>query len=556
MSESAAAGLATSSPERPLSRGTRIAIGVVLAGAFLMRARLLEVPLGRDEGVYAYIAWLILHGVPLYTSTVDLQMPGLWMLYSLFLRFLGTSGVGIHLGLLIANLTSTWFVFLLGRRLLSQRAGVVAAACFAAMTLSQRMLGFTANAEHFVVGFSLAGLVCLERALAVGSRRGLFVAGLLLGLGLMMKQHGIFFVAFGGGFVVYTAAVNPPLLGRAHLERALFYGLGALAPFGLACVWFAGRGVFGEFIFWAFQYSSTYGFDRGLSDAIEALQLNTVPILPSVLGFALLLVVGLGDQLRRIFLVPGDRQRAAFLVGFFAFTIASVIPGLVFRQHYFLMVVPAAGLLCAAGIETLVRATRVPNGRAAAIGATLLTSLAIAQFAFAERLYLFRLSPDQIARYTYQLNPIVELREIAGFIRARTAPNDRVAVLGSEPQIYLYANRRSASTLIVMYPMMWAPPDMALALQQKTIDEVESVRPKIIVAVDNATSWAFEEYSDRYIVRWMTDFVRREYSLVGLVDVNYPQPSVVIFGPEAARYQPKSSSVVRIFERRPPPPPG
>jgi len=542
---------APGAPEPPLSRGARLAIAAVLAGAFVMRARMLEVPLGRDEGVYAYIAWLILHDVPLYTSTVDLQMPGLWVLYSLFMRFLGTSGVGIHLGLLIANVASTWFVFLLGRRWVSARGGVIAAACFAAATLSQRMLGFTANAEHFVVVFALAGIALLERALANDRSRDVFLAGVLLGLGLMMKQHGVFFVAFGGGLVLYAAVTRPPRFDRVHVRRVLLYGAGALAPFALASAWFAARGVFGEFLFWAFRYSSTYGFDRGVSDAIDALRISAAPIVPRTVGFLVLLAIGFADQLRRAVGVPADRDRAILLLGFFVLTVASVFPGLVFRHHYFLRVVPAAALLCAAAVETLLRLARIPAGRAATACAALLTALAIGQFAWAERTYLFRLRPDEIARHTYQLNPIVELREIGAFIRRRTTPADTVAVMGSEPQIYLYANRRSASTLIVMYPMMWAPPEMALELQRRTIDEIEAARPKIIVVVDNPTSWAFEEYSDPYLVRWLDDYVRRHYGFAGVVEVNYPQPSVIIWGPEAADYQTRSNSVVRVFERRP-----
>jgi len=102
-----------------------------------------------------------------------------------------------------------------------------------------------------------------------------------------------------------------------------------------------------------------------------------------------------------------------------------------------------------------------------------------------------------------------------------------------------------------MYPMMWAPPEMALELQRRTIDEIEAARPKIIVVVDNPTSWAFEEYSDPYLVRWLDDYVRRHYGFAGVVEVNYPQPSVIIWGPEAADYQTRSNSVVRVFERRP-----
>jgi hypothetical protein len=525
-------------------------LGVVLALTFVMRARMLEVPLGRDEGVYAYIGWLILEGVPLYTSTVDLQMPGLWVLYAAFMSVLGVSAVGINLGLLVCNLLSTWFVFLLGRWLFGTSRGVVAAACFAALSLSQRMLGFTANAEHFVVVFSLAGLVVLVGAVRTNRALDFFFAGLLLGLGLMMKQHGVFFVAFGLSFTCYALAANSPLLGGANVVRALLYGAGALAPLAGTASWFAARGVFDEFVFWSFEYSSTYGFDRGIEDASRAFEMNAMPILPHVVGFCVLSSVGLVGVCARTAIRDGDRLRRLFLMAFLVFSAASVFPGLVFRQHYFLMSAPAVGLLCAAGVETLVRIARIPPGRWAAVAAAVATLLAVGQLAVAERTYLFRLSPDQIARNTYRSNPVIELRQIGAYLQSRTTPDERIAVLGSEPQIYLYANRRSASTLVVMYPMMWAPPEMALELQRQTIEEIEAANPRFLVAVDNATSWAFEEHSDRYIIRWVGDFVRRRYFQVGLVELKYPEPSVFVWGTEAATYPTRSRSVIRIYERR------
>lgn len=553
MSLPAASDPASSTPIEKLTTQSRIAIGAVLALTFVLRGRMLEIPLGRDEGVYAYIGWLILQDIPLYTSTVDLQMPGLWAFYAALMSILGVSGVGVHLGLLICNLVSVWCVFLLGRWLFGAAGGVVAAACFSALSLSQSMLGFTANAEHFVLVFSLAGLVLLVRGARTNRAHEFFVSGLLLGLGLMMKQHGVFFVSFGGVFTLYALAGNTPLLGRANAVRALLYGTGALVPIAFTASWFAVRGVLGEFVFWSFQYSSTYGFNRGIDDALRALEFNALPIVPHTIGFCVLAAIGLigaiGGMARRE-VGEGDRLRAPFVIGFFLFSAATVFPGLVFRQHYFLMVAPAVAILCAAGVDTLVRTMKIRSGRSAAIAAFAATLLVVGQWIAVERDYLFRHSPDDIARNTYQLNPIVELRQVGAYLNARTTPDDRIAVLGSEPQIFLYANRLSAATLIVMYPMLWAPPEMALELQRKTISEIEAANPKFLIAVDNATSWAFEEHSNRMILHWAEEYVRRGYFLVGIVEVGYPGSSTFVWGQQAVQHKPSSRSVIRIYERR------
>ena len=60
----------------------------------------------------------------------------------------------------------------------------------------------------------------------------------------------------------------------------------------------------------------------------------------------------------------------------------------------------------------------------------------------------------RFARTTYSLNPFPESLEIAKIIKASTSSRDRIAVLGSEPQIFFYSNRRSATGHIYTYALM------------------------------------------------------------------------------------------------------
>ena len=56
---------------------------LILAG--MVRYRLLNVPLERDEGEYAYAAQLILQGVPPYQSVYSIKLPGTYLAYAAFL---------------------------------------------------------------------------------------------------------------------------------------------------------------------------------------------------------------------------------------------------------------------------------------------------------------------------------------------------------------------------------------------------------------------------------------------------------------------------------------
>src|SRR5439155_711705 len=73
---------------------------------------------------------------------------------------------------------------------------------------------------------------------------------------------------------------------------------------------------------------------------------------------------------------------------------------------------------------------------------------------YRERAFFFILPPEQVSRATYGTNPFPEAPVIAQRIADDTLPEDRVAVLGSEPEICFYARRRSATGYIYMYGLM------------------------------------------------------------------------------------------------------
>lgn len=58
---------------------------------------------------------------------------------------------------------------------------------------------------------------------------------------------------------------------------------------------------------------------------------------------------------------------------------------------------------------------------------------------FQQRQFPVFTAPEQASRMTYGLNPFPESLEIASFIMDNSNENDRIAVLGSEPQIYFYS---------------------------------------------------------------------------------------------------------------------
>ena len=59
--------------------------------------------------------------------------------------------------------------------------------------------------------------------------------------------------------------------------------------------------------------------------------------------------------------------------------------------------------------------------------------------------YYFHPNYNVIMRAVYGSNPFPESMEIANYIKANSTPQDQTVLIGSEPQIYVYLNKKSPS---------------------------------------------------------------------------------------------------------------
>ena len=155
---------------------------IVFTLVVAIRIRLLGIPLERDEGEYAYAGQLMLQGIPPYKLAYNMKFPGTYAAYALIMSMFGQTISGIHVGFLLVNAATIALVFLLGRRLINEMAGLVAAASYAVLSLSPTVLGFAAHATHFVMLPVLGGVLLLLDQPARAPFGRLFASGVLFGL--------------------------------------------------------------------------------------------------------------------------------------------------------------------------------------------------------------------------------------------------------------------------------------------------------------------------------------------------------------------------------------
>jgi hypothetical protein len=149
----------------------------------------------------------------------------------------------------------------------------------------------------------------------------------------------------------------------------------------------------------------------------------------------------------------------------------------------------------------------------------------------------------------YGINIFPESIEIAEYIKNHSTKDDKIAVLGSEPQIYFYANRKSATGYIYVYGLM-EPQDYASKMQIELTQEVEKAHPKYIVFVNSSTSWVLRANSDKTIFGWAQRYLDINYRTTGFVDIPRKGNSRAYWDDEARIRRPKSPFNVYLLERK------
>ena len=493
-----------------------MAVLLVLLAASAIRVRLLDMPLERDEGEYAYAGQLMLQGIPPYLLACNMKLPGIYAAYALLMAALGQTTAGIHLGLLLVNGGAIMLIALLGRRLFGAPSGVAAAAAYALMSLGPAVLGTQAHATHFVVVAALGGALLLVRYYDSPRIVTLCCSGLLFGIAFLMKQHGVFFAVFG----LLCLAVTEWRRKRLAIGRLVVFGSAMAVPLAATGLFLWHAGVFARFWFWTFTYARAYVSEVPLS-AAPTLFAGT--FLPLAMDNAALLILAFAGLLR-LWYTKALWSAAAFASALLLFSFLAICPGLYFRPHYFVLLLPAVALLAGASVR----------GRVSycIFGVALLSGL-ITQYEF-----FFRLSPVEASRALYGGDPFTEAAPVARYIKTHSGATARIAVLGSEPEIYFYANRHSATSYLYMYGLTEIQP-FALTMQEDMIREVTAAAPEFVVEVDSFGSWMPHEGAPSRIFAWWLGYRQQHYRLVGVAARVSKERTEYRWGAEAQGFQPR-----------------
>jgi len=144
----------------------------------------------------------------------------------------------------------------------------------------------------------------------------------------------------------------------------------------------------------------------------------------------------------------------------------------------------------------------------------------------------------------FQVYPV-----IADYLQRHSAPAATFAVLGSEPELFFYAHRRSVTGYIYMYDLVQDQP-FRQRMEKEMVSEVEQGRPDYVVFVNVVYSWLpYRPESFQTLKDWIFQYTENHYDPCGVVTFT---PNQYFWGPDCFQRVPLGHRFLMIFERKRP----
>jgi 4-amino-4-deoxy-L-arabinose transferase-like glycosyltransferase len=497
-----------------------IEVAFVLAMMLLVRLPYLNVPFERDEGGYAYGAQIMQSGGVPYRDTFEHKGPLLFFVYRAAFAVFGETIPAIHLTLDLWLLLSAFLIYVLASRLVNHTAGFFSSLTFTFLSFKPILgIGTPALTEIFMVLPIALGAFLLLRGIETKNKGLFFFSGFALGAACMTKQTAgletVFFLICGAA-CLYRASEDK----RAIIPALLLFTLGWAVMPCLFFTYFLLHGAASDFIYFVFLYNIRYPALNPASDVAAQIDL-LLSILKlmfrSDFVFVAAFISGIAFLSQRTF-----RRALLFLSGWFVLSAGALFPGLRFFPHYFHQLYLPFSLIAGIGIcswhaflQRALAAKRIAPER---LSVYLAIVLALVIMLVPVTVYsdLLTSSPEALAKRNYLHQPFVESLAIAAYINKETLPRDTCYVFGSEPQIYFYAQRKSSSRFIFLYPL-WERFPGVLEMQQKAFAEVRQARPRFIVFVESNGSHLRSGNSERHLLDETRKLLQEHYALDSIV---------------------------------------
>lgn len=476
-----------------------IILAIVFVIYFLsFRYNSFTAPFERDEGEYAYSAWIMRQGIMPYENSFMQKPPMIIYTYALGQVFDPEGIVSPRILSSLFILVTTILLGLISNKKFGSPWGWITMFLVTPMIMLPINAPFAANTEHFLTT-PLVGVIAIYYLVKDKYKLWHFiVAGILSAISLMYKPIGLpvfILVYLVWIFKIYKTG-GFRLLIKNVLVTALSFGVtmfAILLPFILT-------NTLSKLLESAFFYNLSYtdfeGF--GFSNFVNFMFVKYLKVYWPIYVFTFFSVF--------------KRSGSWWIwTGLFFCSLLSVYSSPM--GHYYIMVMPFWALLAISGMKNILEMTKnaekYANDR---IWGLLVLTLVIVIYPFRMQ---FGLTPDELSLWIYgTVNPFKDAYVVSQEIAKITKGDDYIFVAGSEPEIYFYSKRLSPTRFVITYPLNITS-KYREEYQTELVNDLKSNPPKIIAVSNMEHSGLWNEGSPRIFIDYLLNILKTEYNLQG-----------------------------------------
>lgn len=469
-------------------------IVLFLSFLFLLNWNSFNSPFERDEGEYAYSAWLLKTGDLPYENSF-LQKPPLIIYTYLIAQIINPFSLWPPRMIAFVFVVITGFlIYLIAKKEWGSFAGVFSAFLFIPLISFPPITPFAANTEKFMI-LPLTAIIFLFVYFKNCTKIWPYVlAGVFSSLAVFYKPIClpiIIFIMFYWFFTLYKenkniSFIKVPLI--SFILSGVLTSVIIIIPF---------IGVIDKLIEEVFVFNISY------TRAFGSPFLNFSNYFLKFFKYWWILIIFIFGLLIK---KPKDFIYFSCLLIIGILTIFSSPIG-----HYYIMIMPLLSIFLGALFSSLISKMTHKN--------KLLFSLTVIPLVFYMMVFPFgiqlSLNPNELSKWVYgTVNPFVEAKEVAKQISSMTNNDDNIFIAGSEPEIYFYSKRKANTRFIITYPLNLLTPYRE-KYQNELVKDISKELPKIIVVSNRVYSGLWNEGSPTIFISYLNKIIKEKYDIKG-----------------------------------------
>lgn len=515
---------------------------------YIVRSNFLTISFERDEGAYSYYGKMLLDGKIPYKDFYEQKFPGVFYFYAFIVFIFGSTVAELHSAFIYLNIATVIILFFAAKKIFNPIAAAITIFTYALASMTPMISGFTIQSEHGVAFFASLGL--LFYALNHETKKWFYflAMGLAMGAAFMTKTSGVLMALWGGFILLIDFAFEKDRKIKSIITSLGWYAVGGFSVIGILFFLIYLKGSFNEMLYWTLDmpkyYVNRVPLEEGLKyfgytkDAI--LQFNKFLWMHAAFAFIIVFVKSINWKTKII------------IISFGLFSFLTIVPGYYFYGHYWLQLLPGLAILAGATFYAIQQFVKNKLN----IQTPIVTYVYLALFTIIcythlnkYKNYYYKPNYEQIMRTTYGNNPFPETMEISKKLNTLMKPEDKIAVVGSEPELFVYLNKTSP-TRHIFFSTIVADVPQHKDWQREFVKDVEAAKPKYIVYYNIPISLLVQANTDKYVFDWANKYIPENYNLIGLSDMPDGQRATYAWKEELNTYKPLSQNLIYIYEHK------